>query len=93
MTEWGAYDNTPPGSKELTDGHDITVRKNISCALLNSHKLQRLADENLQSWIYWQFKGYHDITTQSSVAEGLWFANGTVNTDKVKMLSRTYAQV
>lgn len=25
MTEWGAYDITPPGSKELTDGHSITV--------------------------------------------------------------------
>ena len=52
-----------------------------------------MADENLLSWIYWQFKGYHDITTQTSVAEGLWFENGTLNTDKVKMLSRTYAQV
>ena len=27
MTEWGAYDVTPPRSKELADGHSITVRK------------------------------------------------------------------
>ncbi|XP_065910588.1 endoglycoceramidase-like isoform X2 [Dysidea avara] len=76
MTEWGAYDDTPPHSKELSDGEHITG----------------LADDLLQSWIYWQFKGYHDITTQSSVAEGLWFSNGTLNNDKLKMLSRTYAQ-
>lgn len=25
MTEWGAYDVTPPRSKELADGHSITV--------------------------------------------------------------------
>ena len=36
---------------------------------------------------------FGDFTTQSSTAEGLWFANGTLQASKVKLLSRTYAQV
>ena len=36
---------------------------------------------------------YGDFTTQSGTAEGLWFENGTAQMEKVKMLSRTYAQV
>lgn len=51
-----------------------------------------MADEYLQSWIYWQFKGYGDFTTQSDTGEGLWFSNGTVQTNKLFILSRTYAQ-
>jgi endoglycosylceramidase len=77
MTEWGAYYNkTVPGSKPYEDGLELT----------------RLADEHLQSWTYWQYKGYGDFTTQSTTAEGLWFQNGTVQNEKVKMLSRSYAQ-
>ena len=30
MTEWGAYDITPPRSKELADGHSITVEKSTA---------------------------------------------------------------
>ena len=36
---------------------------------------------------------YGDFTTQSGTAEGLWYENGTIMTNKVKLLSRTYAQV
>ena len=36
---------------------------------------------------------YGDFTTQSGISEGLWFENGTVQSQKVKMLSRSYAQV
>ena len=36
---------------------------------------------------------YGDFTTQSDTGEGLWFANGTLQASKVKLLSRTYAQV
>jgi endoglycosylceramidase len=76
MTEWGAYDNkTIPGSKPYDDGIE----------------LMGLADEHLQSWAYWQYKGYGDFTTQTSEAEGLWFENGTVQNEKVKLLSRSYA--
>lgn len=77
ITEWGAYNNqTVPGSKPYEDGLEI----------------MGLADKYLQSWAYWQYKGYGDFTTQSSTAEGLWFENGTIQNEKVKMLSRSYAQ-
>ena len=36
---------------------------------------------------------YGDFITQSSTAEGLWFENGTLQSEKVKMLSRSYAKV
>ena len=40
------------------------------------------------------FYSYGDFTTQSSgTAEGLWYGNGTLQDSKVKLLSRTYAQV
>jgi endoglycosylceramidase len=55
-------------------------------------KVMGLADEHLQSWAYWQYKGYGDFTTQPGTAEGLWFGNGTLQSEKVKMLSRSYAK-
>jgi hypothetical protein len=33
--------------------------------LTDSIHLLGLADENLQSWAYWQFKSYEDITTSA----------------------------
>lgn len=76
MTEWGAYIDVVPGSKAWNDAID----------------LMGIADEHLQSWSYWQFKGYGDITTQSSIGEGLYFKNSSLQEDKLKILSRTYAQ-
>ncbi|XP_064387797.1 endoglycoceramidase-like [Halichondria panicea] len=78
LTEWGAYDDaTYPGSKPYEDALDIL----------------RLADQHLQSWTYWQYKGYGDFTTQSSSAsEGLWFMNGSLQTHKLELLTRTYAK-
>ncbi|KAL5482104.1 hypothetical protein EMCRGX_G022389 [Ephydatia muelleri] len=76
MTEWGAYDTTQPYSNAYEDALELTG----------------LADLHLQPWTYWQYKGYGDITTQSDTGEGLWFNNGTLDVDKLKLLSRTYAQ-
>src|SRR4051812_5169943 len=50
------------------------------------------ADKHIQSWAYWQYKYFDDITTQGGGGESLWFPNGTLDTGKVKILSRTYAQ-
>ncbi|KAJ5067604.1 cellulase [Anaeramoeba ignava] len=50
------------------------------------------ADKQLQSYFYWQFKFFDDITTTASVSESFYFPNGTLKTGKVKTLSRTYAQ-
>jgi len=51
-----------------------------------------LADSQLQSWSWWQFKSFNDITTASTGSmESFYFQNGTLQVAKVKALSRTYA--
>ncbi|XP_003382563.1 PREDICTED: endoglycoceramidase-like [Amphimedon queenslandica] len=75
MTEWGAYTALSPGSAAMSDALE----------------LMKLADSHLQSWSYWQYKGYGDFTTQSDTDEGLYYKNGTVQAEKLKLLSRTYA--
>ena len=49
-------------------------------------------DSKAFSWSYWQYKGFNDITTTGSDTEGFWYANGTLQEEKVKALSRTYFQ-
>jgi hypothetical protein len=50
------------------------------------------AEERLQSWAYWNFKSYDDITTAGSPAsEGLYNPDGSVQTQKVRLLSRPFA--
>ena len=47
-------------------------------------------DELGVSWMYWQYKGYDDITTTGSSTEGLFNKDGSVQTNKVKALTKTY---
>eukprot|EP00930_Biecheleria_cincta_P007788 TRINITY_DN109061_c0_g1_i1.p1 TRINITY_DN109061_c0_g1~~TRINITY_DN109061_c0_g1_i1.p1 ORF type:complete len:246 (+),score=30.37 TRINITY_DN109061_c0_g1_i1:96-833(+) len=54
-------------------------------------RLLNAADANMQSWSYWQFKQYHDLTT-ANAAESLYDESGNLESTKVKLLSRTYAQ-
>ena len=50
------------------------------------------AEQRLQSWAYWNFKSYDDITTAGSPAsEGLYNPDGSVQTQKVRLLSRPFA--
>lgn len=50
------------------------------------------ADNYFQSWSWWQFKSYNDITTQSiGDAESFYDSKGKLQTEKVLALSRTYA--
>ncbi|EGG17200.1 hypothetical protein DFA_08187 [Cavenderia fasciculata] len=49
------------------------------------------ADRHLQSWTYWQYKFYNDITT-SGPEESLYLADGSLDVEKVMTLSRTYAR-
>lgn len=50
------------------------------------------AEQRMQSWAYWNFKSYDDITTAGSPAsEGLYNMNGSVQTQKVRLLSRPFA--
>ena len=49
-----------------------------------------LADKAMHGFIYWQFKNDSDITTQDQEGEGFYYKNGTLQTEKVKGLSRSY---
>ena len=50
------------------------------------------AEQRLQSWAYWNFKSYDDITTAGSPAsEGLYNPDGSVQMQKVRVLSRPFA--
>lgn len=50
------------------------------------------ADKYQQSWMYWQFKYFQDLTTCTPQGESLYQDDGTVCMDKLKILSRTYPQ-
>jgi hypothetical protein len=56
--------------------------------LLN--KVSSAADEFLQSWFYWTYRSYGDITTQNPATETFFYPNGSVQELKVKALSTTY---
>jgi len=51
--------------------------------------LMDLADQQIQSWSYWQFKYFGDITTANS-QESFYNGDGVLESNKVKMLTRTY---
>lgn len=55
-------------------------------------KVADLADTHLQSWAYWTFKSFHDITTQNSNTETFYNADGSLQTLKVQAVARTYAK-
>lgn len=52
-----------------------------------------VCDEYITSWAYWQFKTYKDLTSSAgNRSEGFYNYDGTLQTKKVKSLSRTYVQ-
>jgi len=62
-------------------------------AMQQIHRIAGLADDHLQSWIWWQFKDYDDVTTASiGDVESFYDSKGNLQVPKVKALSRTYAQ-
>jgi hypothetical protein len=52
-----------------------------------------LTEKHKQSWIYWQYKYFADITTCTPEGEGFYDENGELYEDKVKVLSRAYPQI
>ena len=51
-----------------------------------------ICDQQLTGWAYWQFKNLEDLTTSAGTgSEGFYNFDGTLQTIKVKALSRTYA--
>jgi len=55
------------------------------------NRLMGFADDQFFSWTYWMLKSYHDFTT-SNKAEPLYGPDGQVEMQKLRTLSRTYAQ-
>ena len=53
--------------------------------------LTEACDDSLASWAYWQFKKYGDLTTTAMTGnEGFYNEDGTLQSDKVKALTRSY---
>ena len=50
------------------------------------------AENNFNSWVYWQFKYYNDITTAArpGTTESFYNIDGSLQTNKVKALSHPY---
>lgn len=63
---------------------------NSTNSIDNIGYLTELAESNLQSWTYWQYKYYDDLTTTGH-GEAFYDADGTLEEEKVRALSRTYA--
>jgi len=63
---------------------------NATVAIESLTAMTSIADANLQSWCYWQFKFFNDITTQGPGES--FYIGDSLETTKVKALSRTYAQ-
>lgn len=60
--------------------------------LVALERVAQLADRHMQSWMYWEYKYFQDITTITPEGEGLFNSDGTVHEDKLRVLSRTYPQ-
>lgn len=56
-------------------------------------RITKFAEDNFQSWVYWQFKYFQDVTTAAKPAttESFYFENGTLQTHKVRALTHPYA--
>ncbi|CAM4966051.1 unnamed protein product [Rotaria socialis] len=58
------------------------------------NRVTAIADDFLQSWTYWQFKKYADLTTsvRTATTESFYTDDGELELNKVQALSRSYAQ-
>jgi len=66
---------------------------NSTTSVTGMNTLLGIADKHLQSWSYWQYKGYLDPTTSNpDDSQGFYFKNGDLQANKVRALSRTYAR-
>lgn len=85
------------GARKLGGGSFLTefgANDNMPSGVESVHVMANLADKHLQSWTWWMYKDFYDITTASypGSAESFWDNEGNLQYDKVKALSRTYAQ-
>ena len=59
-------------------------------ALHDLDSLARQTDKHQQSWQYWQYKYYADLTTCTPSGESLFNNDGTPATEKLDVLTRPY---
>lgn len=59
-------------------------------ALHDLDSLAKQSDKHQQSWMYWQYKYFHDITTSTPVGESLFNNDGTPAVEKLSILTRPY---
>lgn len=52
--------------------------------------LTRVADKHGQSWMYWQYKYFQDITTSTPVGESLFNNDGSPSVEKLNILTRPF---
>jgi endoglycosylceramidase len=71
---------------------EFGAAEDIKADIFALEETARLADRFQQSWMYWQFKYYEDLTTCTPLGESLYDAAGEVCLDKLQVLSRTYPQ-
>ncbi|XXQ34777.1 Glycoside hydrolase family 5 domain-containing protein [Plasmodiophora brassicae] len=81
-------------SRRLSSGLMLTEFGACMDPVLCPQEITRVtshADDMQLSWIYWQYKYSDDVTTQSGDGEGLFNADGSIQMEKLRALSRTYA--
>jgi endoglycosylceramidase len=77
------------GGRALTEFGAIGDDEQSSTTLSN---VMDRADAATMSAFYWQFKPFHDYTTNNASVEGLFFPNGTLQQDKYDAIVRPYPQ-
>ena len=94
MIDWDFFHQRVHDIKRIGGGGLMTEWGSLSNTPLDLAEMNhvlRLADDYLQSHIYWQYKDYHDITCTGDGGISL-YPEGTIQDDKVKILARTYAE-
>jgi endoglycosylceramidase len=84
-------------SKRIGGGRFLTEFGALSDQPKSVHETNWIlneAEKRLHSWTYWQFKYYQDFTTavMPGNGESFYAPDGSLYQNKVKALSRTYAQ-
>ncbi len=91
------FDTRKKDIQRLGTGHFLTefgAMEGTTIGVESIDFVTNQADRLIESWAYWQFKNYNDITTVSGTTggESFYLGNGQLDTAKVKALARTYAQ-
>jgi endoglycosylceramidase len=64
---------------------------NSSACVQEINAVGDVCDNHLSGWAYWQFKNFADLTTSAGTgSEGFYNNDGTLQSEKVKALARTY---